>query len=337
MSIQDLPMQFIGRSSLLWGPTQTEGSSMKYPIKYVNAIFSLIFILAFTAQTTLAQDKVSEAHLRQLNGKLRAEIEKISSDLNGVLGVAIKDLTSGEEILLNENLLFPTGSSIKIPILIELYRQAAEGRYQLSDQKWIERKDKVAGSGIIQLFNDHSSQLSLADLGILMIALSDNTATNMLIDQVGMTNVNSTLDKSGLPRIRLRRKMIDQAASARGDENTASPYEAMRLMEKLHRGEIVGRSLSDQVLTTLKIRKNSAIPSLIPPTVAIANKPGGIEGASCDWAIVYVPNRPFAISVMTAWLGEDALSSIAKIARLAYDHYAKLSRSTVYGARVDKK
>ncbi len=298
-------------------------------------LFIMMFALLPTnmAQTGTAQEKASEAHLRQLQGKLRAQIEKIAEELNGVMGVAIRDLSTGEEILINENLVFPTGSSIKIPILIELYRQAAEGRFKLEDRKLIERKEMVAGSGVIQLFTDRTSQLSLADLGILMIAVSDNTATNILIDQVGMSGVNSMLDRHGLSGIRLRRKMIDRAASARGDENTATPYEAMRLMEKLDRGEIVNRAISEQVLTTLKIRKNSAIPSLIPPSVTIANKPGGIEGASCDWAIVYVPNRPFAIAVMTTWLGQNAQNSIAEIAKLAYDHFAKLSRSTVYGAR----
>ena len=129
-----------------------------------------------------------------LRRKLAAEIERVASNLDGVMGVAIKDLTSGEEILINERLVFPTGSSIKIPILIELHKQAAEGKFKLSDQRWVERKDQVGGSGVIGHFGDHTSSLSLRDLAVLMIELSDNTATNMLIDQVGMANVNRTLD-----------------------------------------------------------------------------------------------------------------------------------------------
>lgn len=281
-----------------------------------------------------AQDSNQKAQHEQLHRKVNTEIEKIAGEVNGVLGVAIRDLTTGEEFRYNENLVFPTGSSIKIPVLIELYRQAAEGRYTLSTRKSLEKKDLVGGSGVIQHFDPGASQLSLADLAVLMIVLSDNTATNVLIDHVGMSNVNATLDRSGLPGIRLRRRMIDQAASARGDENTSTPHEAMRLMEKLYRGEIVSREVSDQVLATLKIRKNSAIPSAVPPNVAVANKPGGIEGASCDWAIVYVRNRPFAIAVMTTYNGDDAQAAISKIARLAYDHFNKLSRSTIYGARV---
>src|SRR5262245_5351999 len=268
-----------------------------------------------------------------LRRKLTAEIEKVANSLDGVMGVAIKDLTTGEEILINDQLTFPTGSSIKIPVLIELHKQASEGKYKLSDQRWIERKDQIGGSGVIVNFGDHTSQLSLNDLAVLMIVLSDNTATNMLIDQVGMANVNRTMDELGLKQIRLRRKMIDQAASARGDENTANPREAMTLMEKLYRGQAINKQLSDDALKILRIRKNSPIPRLLPDSVEIANKPGGIEGVACDWAVVYVPHRPYAIAIMTNYNGEGADDAIAKVSKLAYDYFVRLSRSTKYGAR----
>jgi len=269
-----------------------------------------------------------------LRRKLTAEIEKVANSLDGVMGVAIKDLTTGEEILLNDQLTFPTGSSIKIPILIELHKQASEGKYKLTDQRWVEKKDQIGGSGVIVNFGDHSSQLSLNDLAVLMIVLSDNTATNMLIDQVGMANVNRTLDELGLKQIRLRRKMIDQAASARGDENTATPREAMTLMEKLYRGQVINKQLSDDALKILKVRKDSPIPRLLPAGVEIANKPGSIEGVACDWAVIYVPNRPYAIAVMTNYDREGADDAIAKVSKLAYDYFIRLSRSTKYGARV---
>jgi beta-lactamase class A len=277
-----------------------------------------------------------EKNLGVLRQKLAAEIEKIASQFDGVMGVAIKDLMTGEEILVNDQLTFPTGSSIKIPILIELHKQVAEGKYKLSDQRWVESKDKVAGSGVIVNFGARTSQLSLNDLAVLMVVLSDNTATNMLIDQVGMANINRTLDELGLPGIRLRRKMIDIAASARGDENIATPRDAARLMEKLFRSEVVSKPLSDDVLKFLKLRKDSPIPKLLPANVQIANKPGSIEGVACDWAIVYVPNRPFAIAVMTNYNGENANAgdAIANVAKLAYDYFARLARSTEYGARV---
>lgn len=295
------------------------------------ALFALLCLLC-AADSARAQEK----NLDVLRRKLTVEIEKIAAGFDGVMGVAIKDLTTGEEILINDQLIFPTGSSIKIPVLIELHKQASTGKYKLTDLRRVERKDQIGGSGVILNFGDGTSQLSLRDLAVLMIVLSDNTATNMLIDQTGMANVNRTLDEMGLKDIRLRRKMIDTAASARGDENIATPQAAMQLMEKLHRGEAVSRSLSDDVLKILKLRKNSPIPKAVPANVAVANKPGGIEGVACDWAVVYVPNRPFAISVMTNYNGESANADevIAKVAKLAYDYFARLARSTPYGARV---
>jgi beta-lactamase class A len=303
---------------------------MKIPRLFRSIACFMLFAVCVYAQ---------DANRDLLRRKLAAEIEKIAVSHDGVMGVAIKDLTTGEEILINDQLTFPTGSSIKIPILIELHKQAAEGKYKLTDQRWVEKKDQIGGSGVIVNFGDHTSQLSLSDLATLMIALSDNTATNMLINQVGMANVNRTLDELGLKQIRLRRKMIDQAASARGDENTATPREAMALMEKLYRGQVVSRRLSDDALKFLKIRKSSPIPRLLPADVEIANKPGGIEGVACDWAVVYVPNRPYAIAVMTNYNGPDgadeeaADEAIAKVSKLAYDYFARLSRSTGYGAR----
>jgi beta-lactamase class A len=291
-------------------------------------INSLLLLCVFTGAFAQGDNRAT------LRRKLANEIEEIAAGHDGVMGVAIKDLTTGEEIIVNDQFVFPTGSSIKIPVLVELHRQAAIGKYKLSDQRWIERADKVEGSGVINNFGDRTSQLSLRDLGVLMIVLSDNTATNMLIDQVGMAGVNRTLDELGLGQIRLRRKMIDQAASARGDENTANPRAAMTLMEKLFRGEAVDKRVSDDVMKLLKLRKNSPIPRLLPQNVEIANKPGGIEGAACDWAVVYVPNRPYAIAVMTNYNGEGADDAIARVSKLAYDYFSRLSRSTGYGARV---
>ncbi|MCI0337095.1 MAG: class A beta-lactamase-related serine hydrolase [Acidobacteria bacterium] len=290
----------------------------------------LLFGLLLISHALYAQDD----NLSILKRKLITEIEKVAGNLDGVMGVAIKDLTTGEEISINSQMTFPTGSSIKIPVLIELHKQAAEGKFKLTDQRRIERKDKVSGSGVIQHFSDLASQLSLNDLAVLMIVLSDNTATNMLIDQVGMANVNSTLDQLGLKQIRLRRKMIDQAASARGDENTATPREAMLLMERFYRGEVISKQLSEDVLKILKLRKNSPLPRLLPANVEIANKPGAIEGVACDWGIVFVPNRPYAIAVMTNYNGDGADNAIANVSKLAYDYCVKLARSTKYGARV---
>lgn len=302
----------------------------------MKRLFLSLVVVTFLASAALAQPRSDDldANRKLLRSKLVAQIEQVAQTLDGVMGVAIKDLRTGEEILLNAQLTFPTGSSIKIPVLIELFKQAAAGKYALTEQRWVEGKDRTGGSGVLGHFGAHSSSLSWRDLATLMIVLSDNTATNILIEQTGMANVNRTLDELGLSQMRLRRKMIDQAAQARGEENTATPQAAMSLMEKLYRGEVGNRRLSDDVLQVLKLRKNSPIPRLLPASLEIANKPGGIEGVSCDWAIVYVPERPYAIAVMTNYNGDGADDAIAKVSKLAYDYFVRLSRSTSYGARV---
>lgn len=299
---------------------------MEFPLRHLTWLLFLMTV-------TVAAQPASPETIRL---RVIRQIEEMSRDFDGVMGVAIRDLKTGEEILINADTLFPTGSSIKIPVLIELHRQVAAGSIRLTETVRIPEGSQVGGSGILLHFSPGSSQLSLGDLSVLMIALSDNSATNLLIDRLGMAGINQTLTDLGLSRIRLRRRMIDLAAMARGDENVATPREAARLLGMLAAGKVVSPEVSAAVLKTLRIPKSSPIPRSIPPSITIANKPGAVEGVACDWALVEVPGRPFTIAVMTSFNGESAGAddSIAKIARLAYDYFSRLARSTEYGARV---
>ncbi|CUT07419.1 Caspase domain-containing protein, partial [Candidatus Kryptonium thompsonii] len=168
------------------------------------------------------------------------------------IGLAVKNLETGETFFINENLIFPQGSAIKIPILIEVIKQASEGKFKLTDKIKIEKKHQVGGSGVLKEFGDGTSELSIYDLAVLMITVSDNTATNILIDLVGMENVNKTLEKLGLKNTKLQRKMIRPDASARGEENLSTPLEAMKLMEMLYKGEVISKEISNQVIDILK-------------------------------------------------------------------------------------
>ena len=290
------------------------------------------WILLLLVNDVFAQPVTSD----QVRQRLIRNIEETAHNFDGVMGVAIVDLQSGEEILINAQATFPTGSSIKIPILIELHRQAAAGTLKLTETLPLSNRQQVGGSGVLLHFAEGGSQLSLHDLSILMIALSDNTATNLLIERLGMDRINQTIVELGLPGIKLQRKMIDLAAMARGAENIATPREAARLLELLARGKVINAEVSAAVLKTLRIPKSSPIPRLLPASTTVANKPGGIEGVACDWGLIEIPNRPFAIAVMTSYNGESAGAdeAIARISRMAYDYFSRLARSTPYGARV---
>ncbi|MCI0692924.1 class A beta-lactamase-related serine hydrolase [candidate division KSB1 bacterium] len=271
-----------------------------------------------------------------VHNKTETKLREIAGNVRGTMGISVLDLISGEHFAINEHLLFPQGSAIKIPILMEVYKQASEGKLKLADLRWVDKANKVGGSGVLQELGDHTSQLSLRDLGILMIVLSDNTATNMLIDLVGMENVNKTLSSLGLMQTRLQRKMINTAASGRGEENLSTPAEATRIMELLYRGAFVNRQVCDEILAILKKPKSGCINSGLPANISVAFKPGGIAGVSTEWAIVDLKERPYIVVVMENYgMGNEADAAMKEISRTLFDYFWRLGNATRYGTYVD--
>jgi beta-lactamase class A len=268
--------------------------------------------------------------------KTETRLRQIGDGTRGAMGLSVLDLTSGERFSINENLVFPQGSAIKIPILMEVYKQANEGKFKLTELLWVDKRHQVGGSGVLKEFGDHTSQLSLYDICVLMIVLSDNTATNILIDRVGMDNINKTMASLGLKQTRVQRRMIDTAASGRGDENLSTPAEATRIMEILFRGEFINRAACDEMLAILKKPKRGGINAGLPTDIPVAFKPGGIAGVSTEWAIVYLPHRPYVVVVMENYeLEGEAATAMKEISRTLYDYFWRLSRSTRYGTYVD--
>src|SRR5690349_279491 len=150
--------------------------------------------------------------------KLGSRVNEVDGKLDGVLAVAILDLASGQRYLLHADEVMPTASSIKIAILAELYRQAQQGKVKLTDFYTLQQSDMVGGSGITSVLTPGMTKLTLRDVAGLMISVSDNSATNVIIDRIGMENVNALLDSLGLTHTRLRRKMTDIKAAAEGRE-----------------------------------------------------------------------------------------------------------------------
>ena len=275
--------------------------------------------------------------MKIIHDKTEARLKEIANRARGALGFAALDLTSGERFALNEDVSYPQASAIKIAILMEVYKQAHEGKFKLTDLRRIEKKDKTGGSGVIIELGDGTVQLSLHDLCVLMILLSDNTATNLLLDLVGMENINRTLESLGLKQTRMRRRMMDTAASWRGDENLSTPAEAARIMEILFKGEFVSRQLCDEILAILKKAKPGGIKSGVPADVQVAFKPGSISGVTTEWAIVYLKDRPYVVVVMDNFgMEDDAASAMKEISKTLYDYFSRLARATPNGSYVEK-
>jgi beta-lactamase class A len=265
--------------------------------------------------------------------KLEATVSEVDCNLDGVLAVAILDLSTGQEYLLRADEVLPTASSIKIAILAELYRQAQQGKLKLSDLYTLQTADLVGGSGITSVLTPGVTRLTLRDVAGLMISVSDNSATNVIIDRVGMENVNALLDSLGLTHTRLRRKMMDLKAAGEGRENIATPREMMMLLENLYRGKVLNKPMTEDFFNLLSVHKESYIPRELPEDLRVANKPGELEGVRNDSGIVFTGKRPYVISVMTTYLRRerDGGEAIVKISNAAYQMFDRLSRASEYG------
>ena len=294
-------------------------------------------MLAFVALlTALASPAAPQAeHRDQLAAKLQHELQRLAAATPGVVGIAVVDIVSGRRFGVNEALVFPQGSAIKIPILIELYRRADKGELRLTDRIPVRSRDQVGGSGLMQYFADGGSELSLHDLAIAMIVLSDNTATNLLIDRLGMDRVNGTLIELGAAKTRLQRKMIKPEESAKGNENISTPNEAADVMVRLSRCNLpLSAASCATVRNILEIPKSGGFRSGIPGAVKAAWKPGGIEGAQTAWGLVDVPGAPYAIAIMINYGVDDMDAPMREISAAVYGYFTQIARTTPYGTRV---
>jgi beta-lactamase class A len=264
------------------------------------------------------------AELRQ---KLERRLADIAARVDGVMGYAIVDLTSGDRIGHLDTAVFPTASSIKIAIVYELVKQAAEGRIRLDDTLTLERRHAVGGSGV--LVHLGTPTLSIRDYATLMVTLSDNTATNVLIDRLGMDAINARVAALGLRETKLRRRMIDLAAARRGDENVSTPAELARLLETMAAHE-------QDAIALLKKPKESRLRRALPPGVEVADKPGELEGVRVDAGVVFAKNRPFVICVMTTYLKSEAEGerAIEDASRAAYEYFNRIGAGLQYGRQV---
>jgi len=271
--------------------------------------------------------------------KLETRVRDIADKFDGAMGVAILDLTDGRIFLHNADRVFPAASSIKIAVLLELYRQdqgarsGAKGKASLDDTYTFDPKDLVEDSRIMAGLTAGVTRVTNRDLAQFMVAVSDNAAANILIDRVGKDNVNAMLRGLGLSKTMLRRKMIDIAAAWRGDENVATPEEMVRLLEAIYKEKALNKAAAAAFIKQLSTLKQSYIPRLLPENVQVANKPGELEAVRTDSGIIFAPNRPFAISVMTAHDRDEraAERAISEVALEAYRYFEMRGKTSEYG------
>ncbi len=273
--------------------------------------------------------------------KVEQAVHDANEELDGVLAVAITDLVSGQKIMMHADEMMPTASTIKIAVLAELYHQAQEAQTgksgaKLDDAYVVNAKDLVPDSDIMGGLTPGVTRLTLRDVATMMIAVSDNSATNVLIDRVGMENVNAFMDSLGFRNIRLRRKMMDVAAAKQGRENVASPADLAGLLAAIYQGRVFNKEFTADFLKMLSTHKDSPFHRSLPEDVRIADKTGELEAVRNDCGIIWAPNRPFILCAMTTYdrRERDAEAVVARLAGRVYSVFDRLGRSSDLGRTI---
>jgi beta-lactamase class A len=278
-----------------------------------------------------AQQDSKPAELRHV---LERRLDTIVTSLDGVLGYTIIDLTSGDTIGRLQDSVFPTASTIKLAILYELFKQADEGAIDLDQIRPLNRQHVVGGTGVLRELTAPS--MALRDYAALMIVLSDNTATNVLIDTVGMEKVTARMRALGLPQTKLRRRMIDLDAAKRGDENVSTPGELAKLLQVLDRGDGLSKKSHDALIAILEKDKTTPMRSGIPTEVPVANKPGSLEGVAVDAGIVYLKNRPYIFAAMSTFLAHEETgdAAITAASHAVFEYFSRLAHASDFGRAI---
>jgi beta-lactamase class A len=241
---------------------------------------------------------------------LARRIAEITKGFKGTVVLYAKNLRTGRELALNANARVRTASTIKLPILCTLESLVAQGKVQWDERLVLAPEDKVSGSGVLQSLADRTD-LTVRNLAILMIIVSDNSATNLLIDRIGADTVNGYLDSIGLTTTRLNRKILGGDGRPTGwskagliEENKrfglgiSTPREMVTLLERLHQGTIVSAAASKDVIDILKEQQVTAsMGRHAPEAWTIASKSGSLNALRSDVGLIYSSGDPIALAV----------------------------------------
>lgn len=238
----------------------------------------------------------------------------------GVYSAAAIEPAGGRRWLLNPQRL-RSASLIKIFILAEAFRRAGRGELDLDEAVAIPAEAIVGGAGQLE-FAAPGTVRTWRQLLEVMVVESDNTATNMVIDRLGMESVNALAAALGCRDTVLRRKMMDFAAAADGRENYTTPADVAAVLAKLYRRECVSPA-ADEAMVAILLRQEDRckLPLLLPAAARVACKSGELEGAEHDAGIVYGEKRDYVLAVMSDGLPDEERGRgvVARLSRTVYD------------------
>ncbi|HTU18892.1 MAG TPA: serine hydrolase [Gemmataceae bacterium] len=255
----------------------------------------------------------------------------------GKVALAVKNLETGESYYHNADEVMPTASLIKIAVLIDLYQQAQEGKLKLTDRVTLRAADKVPGSGILTEHFSDGTEFSIRDAARLMIAFSDNTATNLVLDRVGIKSVNERMKQWGFPETRINAKVyrgsttsVDPARTRRYGLGSTTAREMVGLLAELQTGDRLRPFYKQAVLNHLsKNADKDKFKRLLPSDVVVLHKDGSTSDTRTDAGLIHTPAGIVAVCVLTThnkdrrWRSDNAGNLLcARVAKEVYDHFA---------------
>jgi beta-lactamase class A len=258
--------------------------------------------------------------------KMRAAIRSLASRFPGAGAFEVLDLSSGLVAAYNANASMPAASTIKVAIMVEVFKNLEAGAFTLNDRLVLQAGDRDDGSGDLS-FAPVGSSYTISDLLARMIDVSDNTAANMLIRKVGRQNINRTMYALGLRHTYLTDYIRTDEWSVR-DDLRSSASDMVRLLRLMAQRRLVDAWASNQMIDILEDdRINSLLPAALPDSIAIAHKTGSFFDTLNDVGIVYAAGAPYVIAVMTTALPSQGIgaSFIHSLSRLVYQGERRLA------------
>lgn len=272
-------------------------------------------------------------------------IKPIAEAHKGKVAVAVKNLATGEHYELNGDEVMQTASLIKLAVMIETYRQADEKKIDLGKHVTLTKDDKVQGAGILTSHFSDGASFPIKDAVRLMIVYSDNTATNLVLDQIGIKNVNATTAKLGFPETRINAKVFKGSTTSVDPERTkkyslgsTTAKDSVALLELIHSEKAASPEACKAMMANLKANDDKQqLVRFLPAGTVVAHKTGATNQVRTDAGIIFVPDAadkkkttPVAVCVLTnenedqRWVIDNAGQvTIAKVGKAVYDYFSK--------------
>jgi beta-lactamase class A len=267
---------------------------------------------------------------------LEARLAPLAKAHKGKAAVAVRHLGTGESYYHGADEPMPTASLIKLPVMVEVYQQVAEGKVKLTDPVTLRDADKVQGAGILTVHFSDGATFCLRDAVRLMIAYSDNTATNLVLDKIGIGATAKRMEEWGFPNTKIHAKVFRGSTTSVFPERTkrfglgsTTAREMVELLERLHHGRLVSPDACKEMLEHLKkCEDKEKFPRFLPAGTVVAHKTGYVSDARTDAGILYLKAGPVAVCVLTAenedksWRADNAGNLLcAKVAEAVAAHF----------------